>query len=132
MSERIPDAELEVLACLERLGEATARQLREAMRAYRPMAHGSMMTLLKRLEGKGLVAREKAAAGKAFVFRCRPAAVSTVQRALARLRERVFDGDAVALVASLFEGRPPDGDELVGLQELLDRLRDDAGKERDG
>jgi predicted transcriptional regulator len=130
LNERIPDAELDVLACLERLGESTARQLRETMRAYRPMAHGSMMTLLKRLEERGLVAREKAGVGKAFVFRCRPAAAGTLRGALTRLRERLFDGDSVALVASLFEGRPPDSAELAELQELLDKLRGDAGAER--
>ena len=129
MSKRIPEAELEVVACLDRLGDATARQLREAMSAYRPMAHGSMVTLLKRLEDKGLVRREKGAVGKAFVYRCSPAAASTCNSLLARLRERLFDGDSVALVASLFESRPPDAGELADLQELLDELRGQAGEE---
>lgn len=123
MSEQIPQAELEVVACLERLGAATVRELREAMASYRPMAHGSMVTLLKRLEDKGLVRHGKGSVGKAFVYRCSPAVADTYNSLMARLRERVFDGNSVALVASLFESRPPDADELVELQALLDTLR---------
>ena len=70
LSERkIPEAELDVLACLQRSGEATAREIGAALRGYRPMAHGSVVTLLKRLEAKSLVTKRKADAGKAFVYR---------------------------------------------------------------
>ncbi len=120
---RIPEAELEVLACLDRLGGATARQLREAMGSYRPMAHGSVMTLLKRLEARGLVGHRKAASGKAFVFHPTEEARSTYAGVLERLRERIFGGDAVALMASLFDAAPPDADQIVELQALIDRLK---------
>ncbi len=120
---RLPEAELEVLACLDRLGDATARQLREAMHSYRPMAHGSMVTLVKRLEARGLVERRKADTGKAFVFSPSAATTTTYSDILARLRERIFGGDSVALVASLFETEPPDRRQLDKLQALLDRLR---------
>ncbi len=124
MTDKIPEAELEVLACLDRLDSATARELREAMDASRPMAHGSMVTLLKRLEARNLVVRSKGPSGKAFVYRAAPESSAAVSRALARVRERVFDGDPVALVASLFEASAPDADQLDELQDLLDRLRD--------
>jgi len=127
---RIPQAELEVLACLDRLEAATARQLRETMDSYRPMAHGSMMTLLKRLESRGLVDRRKAGAGKAFLFSASAQARRTYSSLLARLRERVFGGDPVALVASLFETAPPDSAQLRQLQLLLDRLRSEEESSR--
>ncbi len=120
---RIPEAELEVLASLDRLGGATARQLRETMRSYRPMAHGSVMTLLKRLESRGLVGHRKASSGKAFLFHPTDEARSTYADVLERLRERIFDGDPVALMASLFDAAPPDADQIAELQALIDRLR---------
>ncbi|MHC4716797.1 MAG: BlaI/MecI/CopY family transcriptional regulator, partial [Planctomycetota bacterium] len=43
----LPRAELEVMACLWEGGPATARRIRETMHDYRPMAHGSVMVLLK-------------------------------------------------------------------------------------
>ena len=60
---RTPRAELDVLGCLWQHGRATARELREAMGGYRPMTHGSMVTLLKRLEAKGLVTKRKGPVG---------------------------------------------------------------------
>lgn len=123
-SRRIPESELEVLASLDRLGTATARELRESLEETRPMAHGSMVTLLKRLESRGLVTRRKAETGKAFVYRPSRGASETYGDVLGRLRERIFGGDAVALVASLFEDEPPDAGELAELQALVDRLRD--------
>lgn len=127
----LPDAELDVLACLWRQGAATVRQVREHMQRYRPMTHASAFTLLRRLEGKGLVTREKGPVGKAFVFRARVAPGRTYRRVVKNLLDRVFGGSPVALVSSLLETRPPTEQELYRLQELLDELRGkSSGKER--
>ena len=74
--DALPDAELEVLACLWQKGEATARDVREAMASYRPLTHSAVSTLLARLQEKGLVGRRKGPVGKAFLFRAtdRPSA----------------------------------------------------------
>jgi predicted transcriptional regulator len=125
----LPDAELDVLACLWRHGETTARQIRETMKHYRPMAHGSVMTLLGRLQEKGLVSREKGPVGKAFVYRATQRPALTYRRLVKNLLQRVFGGRSVALVASLFETQPPTPDEIRDLQQLLDRLRLKTSKE---
>ncbi len=119
----VPAAELEVLACLRQLEQATAREIRERMHPYRPMAHGSVVNLLKRLEAKDLVAKKKGSVGKAFLYRPTAAAASVYGKLLNRLLHRVFGGDSLALVASLFETRPPDGPQLEKLEGLLDELR---------
>src|SRR3954447_11249226 len=121
--ERLPDAELEVMACLWRLREATARQVREAMTGYRPMAHTSMVTLLGRLEGKGLVKRSKGPVGKAFLYTPLSRPGKTYRRVIGDVLQRIFGGNGPALVASLFETQPPTPDELEQLQRLLDQLR---------
>jgi predicted transcriptional regulator len=122
----VPDAELDVMASLWRLGQATAGQLRDALRGKRPLAHTSVCTLLKRLESKGLVVREKASAGKAFVYRPSVKPAGMGRRLLGDLLDRVFGGSGVALVASLLESRPPTEDELKELRQLLDQLRDQS------
>jgi predicted transcriptional regulator len=122
-STGLPDAELEVMACLWRRQQATAREIREALHQFRPMAHGSVCTLLSRLESKGLVTRERGAKGKAFVYRPRVRPTRTYRSLLNNLIERVFGGSGVALVASLFETQPPTPQEIDKLQELLDGLR---------
>jgi BlaI family penicillinase repressor len=120
---RLPDAELDVLACLWRRGKATARQVREALERYRPMAHGSVATLLGRLQSKGLVSREKGAVGKAFVYAPTVRQRLGYRRVVRELLRRIFGGNSVALVASLFETQPPTSAELEDLQRLLDELR---------
>jgi BlaI family transcriptional regulator, penicillinase repressor len=121
--ERLPDAELEVMACLWRLREATARQLRETMMDYRPMAHTSMVTLLGRLEAKRLVKRTKGSVGKAFLYAPLRRPGKTYRRVIGDVLQRIFGGNGPALVASLFETQPPTQAEIVELQRLLDRLR---------
>lgn len=129
-NDRPPDAELEVLACLWRRGEATAREIRETMAPYRPLAHASVVTLLTRLEGKGLVRRRKAETGKAFVYSATKAPTSTQRRVVGDLVERIFGGDGNALVASLVESQEMDAGQIEHLQELLDGLKRKKRKKR--
>lgn len=126
---RLPDAELEVLACLERHGEATANDVRAALASFRPLSHGSVMTLLGRLEAKRLVVRRKGEVGKAFLYRATDGAASALAHVPRTLLARVFGGDPVLLVSSLFEGAPPDHAEIDALQTLLDQLRERATAE---
>jgi BlaI family transcriptional regulator, penicillinase repressor len=119
----LPDAELEVLACLQRQNQATAREIRELMQAYRPMGHASVLTLLTRLEAKRLVTREKGPVGKAFVYLPTQRSRKTGSHLLKKIVQRVFHGDGVALVTSLFQTKPPSRDELVRLERLLTDLR---------
>ena len=123
-----PDAELEVLACLWQLGEATARQIREMMHDYRPMAHGSVLTLLGRLKDKGLVEREKGPTGKAFIYKSTHQAKAGYRRVVKDLHKRIFGGNTIALVTSLFETEPPTQNELKKLRQLLNELQRNNNK----
>ena len=124
MSEsEIPAAELEVLACLKRLETSTARQIRETMLPFRPMAHGSVVTLLTRLEAKNLVTKIKGPVGKAFVYSVTEMAGKVHRNALHRFLHRVFGGDSMHLVASVFETKPPDPRQLKQLEQLVADLK---------
>jgi predicted transcriptional regulator len=122
----LPDAELEVLACLWQKREATARDVREALAAYRPLTHSAVSTLLTRLQEKGFVTRRKGPVGKAFLFRAIGRQATTRRRLVGDLLKRVFGGDALAIVSSLFETRPPNAEELDRLEQLLGDLRSSA------
>ena len=67
MPDKLPAAELDVIAFLWRHEPATVSEIRKGVAAFRPMAHGSVITLLKRLEEKKLVAIT-GKRGKAFVY----------------------------------------------------------------
>jgi predicted transcriptional regulator len=120
---KIPDAEADVLAALFDAGEATARSVREALARKRPMAHGTVVTLLRRLEARGFVRRRKADHGKAFMYRPTRAHARTFGPVVSRLAQRAFGGRPAALMASLFETRPPSNDEIDELEALVRQLR---------
>ena len=128
----MPEAEQDVLGAIYDLGEATARDVREQLSRRRPLAHASVVTLLGRLEEKGLVRRRKADAGKAFVYSATIARTRTFGPMLSGLVRRAFQGNSAALVASLFESRPPDAKEIAELDALLEewRARGSRGKPR--
>jgi BlaI family transcriptional regulator, penicillinase repressor len=128
MTLKIPDAEADVLAALFDAGEATARTVREQLAKKRPMAHGTVVTLLRRLEDRGLVKRRKADQGKAFVYRPTRAHARTFGPAVTTLMQRAFGGKPAALVASLFETRPPSAQEIDELEALVDKLRKDRNR----
>lgn len=123
---QMPDAELDVMAALWKLGQATASQLRESLQEKRPLAHTSVCTLLKRLEARGVVTREKGPVGKAFVYRPAVKPTGTRRRLLTDLVDRLFGGSGVSLVVSLFESRPPTHAEIDQLQELLQNFREQS------
>lgn len=121
---KIPDAELDLLVALNRLGTATARDLREELSAQRPMAHGSVLTLLARLEAKALVEKEKGPSGKAYVYRPTAEASNIARPLLRRIVDRVFAGSRVSLVATLLSEEKTTAAELDEIQQLLDELRE--------
>ena len=125
----LPHAELEVMACIWQRGESTAREVREVMSTYRPMTHGSMVTLLKRLEAKGWLAREKAPVGKAFIYHATRRPEPTHRRILTDLVRRIFGGNGVALISTLLDSKPPTMEELDRLQKLFDDLREKRANE---
>ena len=124
---RIPEAELDVLAVLWRRGPLTAAEIRKNLEERRALSHASVLTLIGRLQERGLVSVEDEKRGKAFVFRAvRPGAVKG--RLIRDFVERVFDGSRLDLVAALLDSKVPTDDELDKLQATLDEFRSRKGR----
>jgi predicted transcriptional regulator len=110
------------MACLWRLQRATAAEIRECLATHRPMEHGSVLTLLKRLGEKQLVEREKGPRGKAFVYAPTRGPDRTYRRLLRSLVDRIFGGDRVAVLASLLDTGRPSQEELAAMKKLLEEV----------
>jgi predicted transcriptional regulator len=123
-SSKIPDAERDVLACLVQLGEATVKEIRDALEEIRPMQAPSVLTLLNRLESRNLVTKRKADQGKAFVFRPSKNSPRAWKSLVKSLFQQAFGGDTVAFMTSFFETRKPTAAEIEQLQQLLNDLKD--------
>ncbi len=120
--------ELDCMNALWPLGEATVRDIRKRVAAFRPRAYTTIMTIMDRLAQKGVVTRRKA--GRAYLYSPKLTAEQARSRAIARLLEGFFGGSTDELVAHLdrsgllaglrparTEKRPPRRTELPGPSE---------------
>lgn len=113
---------MEVLAAVHARGEADAREIREDLASYRSMLHASVLTLLGRLEAKGLVTRRKAPVGKAFLYTAAKSSRPMYQSLLRRMVQRLFTNDPSRLVATLFDATAPSPEELRRIRQLVDEM----------
>jgi predicted transcriptional regulator len=91
--------ELECLSVLWPMREGTVRDIHRALAPSRPRAYTTVMTIMDRLEQKGIVTRRKV--GKAFHYQARLSAEEARLKAVEKIVEGFFDGSAEALVAHL-------------------------------
>jgi len=93
--------QLEIMNIVWERGDATVRDVYEALRARRSVAYTTVMTMMKLMEARGHL--KKWVEGRAFVYR----AVEPRRRALRRIvrdfLDRVFNGSAEPLLAHLVE-----------------------------
>ena len=81
------------------VGEATVRDIQQALQPTRPRAYTTIMTILDRLAQKGIVLRRKS--GRAWVYQPVLTAEDARSQALAQLVEGFFAGSSEGLVKHL-------------------------------
>jgi len=91
--------ELDCMNALWPSGEATVRQIQEALRPTRPRAYTTIMTILDRLAQKGIVQRRKL--GRAWVYRASVSADQARAHAVSQVVDGFFGGSAGALASHL-------------------------------
>jgi BlaI family transcriptional regulator, penicillinase repressor len=91
--------ELECLSVLWPMGEGTVRDIHRALAASRPRAYTTVLTIMDRLEQKGIVARRKV--GRAFHYQARLSAEEARLKAVEKIVDGFFDGSPAALAAHL-------------------------------
>src|SRR5580704_1991447 len=91
--------ELDCMNALWPAGEATVRDIQQALHPTRPRAYTTIMTILDRLAQKGIVLRRKS--GRAWVYRANLTADEARTHALAQLVEGFFGGSKEGLAQHL-------------------------------
>ncbi len=86
------------------LGEATVRDIRDALAHRRPRAYTTIMTIMDRLARKGVVERRKS--GRAYLYRARLTADEARAQALTQLIDNFFSGSKDSLLAQLQAAAP--------------------------
>lgn len=109
-------------------GASTVREVYETLRARRPVAYTTVMTMMSILEQKGFLERERE--GRAFLYRPTRSQRRVVRQMVREFVERVFGGSARPLLVHLVEDRklsPADLREMARLIEQTDREASGAG-----
>lgn len=117
---RPTESELAILGVLWERGEATVREVHDALYGD----DGGYTTALKMLQvmhAKGLVRRDERQ--RAHVYKAAVSKSATQKRATAELVQRLFDGRPAELaLRALGSDKAPSAEELSQIRELLDRI----------
>ena len=119
--QSLGDLQHAIMAVLWAEGEATTARVHEALRAERGLAPTTIATMLRKMEDKGVVAHR--AEGRQFVYRPTVTEDEVKESMVGELVERLFAGDAKALVAHLVSEHEIDGEELEALRHRVEAVR---------
>ena len=121
-SRRLGDLQLLIMRVLWQQGQATVAQVHRALRPARRLALTTIATMLRKMEEKDLVTHHLD--GRQFVYQPAVAERDVLRSMTGDLIQRLFDGDARALLNHLVTEGEIDADELAELQKMVaDRQR---------
>lgn len=117
-------AEIEIARVLWQLGEATVRDVYEALPPGRKIDFTTAQTYLRRLEAKGYARASLVGRTRVYAAKVKPKTV--IRETVDDMVQRLFDGHALPLVEHLIEDGGIGPAEIAQLRELLDRLEEEG------
>jgi len=121
MIDSLPRREREIFELLCSAGEATAADIRGAMRD--PPSYSAVRTLLARLEARGLVKHRLA--DQAYVYKSIPQPAKVRETAMKAMVRTFFDGSAASAATALLGlSKSLSRDEIDALQRAIDEARE--------
>lgn len=122
------DAELEVLKVLWEGGPKTVREVLEVLHGQgRDLAYTTVLTMMTRLEAKGVVASNKS--GQAYVYRARVSRERITRDRMRGLIEQLFNGTPGSLVLALMQSERFTPGEIAEFRTLIERLDSERGRD---
>ena len=118
-SETLTGQELEIMKVIWPLGQATVRDVYDALRARRTVAYTTVQTMMNILETKGHLKKEPGEKAQIYAP-VRPQRL-VVQSMVREFVNRVFDGSARPLLVHLLKEKGLTERERKELQKLLDK-----------
>lgn len=115
------EAEQAILEVLWELGEASVRDIANALAQQKPAAYTTVLTMLGVLHKKELVAFRQQ--GRAFIYRPTLSKGDVRDRAIVNLMTQLFDGSPDALAVHLLENHDVDPDRIRALREKVRRAK---------
>jgi predicted transcriptional regulator len=119
-------AELDILAVLWRLGQATVREVHEAL--GKDNGYTTTLKQMQLMAEKGLVARSERF--RSHVYEAAVPKEQTQTEIAGDLLKRAFDGSARSLVMGALAAQRPSRAELAEIQKMIDRFAKGKGGSR--
>lgn len=116
--------QLEIMQVLWERGEASASDVHQDLMASKGLAPTTIATMLKKMEVKGIV--EHRTEGRRFVYRPCISEDSVTRTMVGDLMQRLFSGQASALVAHLVTEHNIAPDDFEKIQEILSGVNEEA------
>jgi BlaI family transcriptional regulator, penicillinase repressor len=113
---RVGDLQLQIMKVLWERGEATVAQVMEGL-TETDLAYTTVATMLRKMEGRGLVAHRPE--GRSFVYRPKVKPGDVSHRMANHLVDRLFEGSLLDAVNHLLTTREVSRDELERIERLI-------------
>jgi BlaI family penicillinase repressor len=118
---RLGDLQLSIMKVLWEAGEASVAHVHTALGGSDKFAYTTVATMLRKMEGRGLVAHREE--GRSYLFRAKIGA-DAVSRSMAdHLVDRLFEGSLATAVNHLLSTREVSESELREIERLVAKRR---------
>ena len=114
------DVELEILRTLWDRGQATARQIHEAISEHRETNYSTTVKMLAVMHEKSLVKRDESA--RPILFRAAASQKKTQTKLLKDVMKKVYDGSVGSLVMQALSSKKATKEELSEIRKLIEKL----------
>ncbi len=121
---QLGDLQLAIMRVLWTRSEATVNQVHQDLLTERGLAPTTIATMLKKMERKGVVAHRTE--GRQFVYRPTVTEPEVHRTMVSELTDRLFDGNAAALVNHLLTEGEIDPGELAEIRRRIEAERKGA------
>ena len=120
--QKLPDSELDVMIALwNGHGEMTRSEIEDFMNQKKKLAPTTILTLLSRLEKKNFVSVKKE--GKANLYSALVTQEEYQQQEGKHVLEKLYDNSLKNFVATLYQGKQIDQNDIEELESFLQELK---------
>jgi predicted transcriptional regulator len=126
-SDVLTEAEQRIMRVLWEKGEASVRDVTDALEPTYPVAYNTVLTLLRILTDKDYVVPRQD--GRAFIYKPTVSRAEARSRALRKMVSTFFEGSPTALAQHLIRSETLSTDELQALKDELDSISPEDGND---
>jgi len=117
------EVELEILRTLWEHGQATARQIHEAISENRETNYSTTVKMLAVMHEKSLVKRDDTV--RPILFRAAATQKKTQTKLIKNIMQKVYDGSVGSLVMQALSSKKATKEELAEIRKLIEKLEED-------